>query len=146
MLRRPPRSTRTDTLLPYTTLFRSELAPAAGAGCVVAVAQGLPLRVLRVPRRELRAPAPRRARPALEVHPLLPRPGGGGAVRHGERSARDAQLRRRNGAGPADAAPARAAGGPAEPVRRQRTARPADRVVSAGILHPPNGGVRGTPP
>src|SRR3546814_18930278 len=24
MLRRPPRSTRTDTLLPYTTLFRSE--------------------------------------------------------------------------------------------------------------------------
>src|SRR3546814_7625385 len=25
MLRRPPRSTRTDTLFPYTTLFRSEL-------------------------------------------------------------------------------------------------------------------------
>src|SRR3546814_2771345 len=25
MRRRPPRSTRTDTLLPYTTLFRSEL-------------------------------------------------------------------------------------------------------------------------
>src|SRR3546814_9818895 len=24
MLRRPPRSTRTDTLVPYTTLFRSE--------------------------------------------------------------------------------------------------------------------------
>src|SRR3546814_12030354 len=24
MLRRPPRSTRTDTLFPYTTLFRSE--------------------------------------------------------------------------------------------------------------------------
>src|SRR3546814_14853877 len=24
MIRRPPRSTRTDTLLPYTTLFRSE--------------------------------------------------------------------------------------------------------------------------
>src|SRR3546814_16685165 len=29
MLRRPPRSTRTDTLFPYTTLFRS--APQAGA-------------------------------------------------------------------------------------------------------------------
>src|SRR3546814_4941898 len=29
MIRRPPRSTRTDTLFPYTTLFRS---PAAGAG------------------------------------------------------------------------------------------------------------------
>src|SRR3546814_5280714 len=28
MIRRPPRSTRTDTLFPYTTLFRSE--PAAG--------------------------------------------------------------------------------------------------------------------
>src|SRR3546814_10076636 len=26
MIRRPPRSTRTDTLLPYTTLFRSEMA------------------------------------------------------------------------------------------------------------------------
>src|SRR3546814_4210429 len=26
MIRRPPRSTRTDTLLPYTTLFRSALA------------------------------------------------------------------------------------------------------------------------
>src|SRR3546814_953464 len=26
MLRRPPRSTRTDTLFPYTTLFRSEQA------------------------------------------------------------------------------------------------------------------------
>src|SRR3546814_4057118 len=26
MIRRPPRSTRTDTLLPYTTLFRSVLA------------------------------------------------------------------------------------------------------------------------
>src|SRR3546814_13344636 len=29
MIRRPPRSTRTDTLVPYTTLFRSEgLSPA----------------------------------------------------------------------------------------------------------------------
>src|SRR3546814_16916637 len=27
MIRRPPRSTRTDTLFPYTTLFRSDLAP-----------------------------------------------------------------------------------------------------------------------
>src|SRR3546814_21123749 len=27
MIRRPPRSTRTDTLFPYTTLFRSILAP-----------------------------------------------------------------------------------------------------------------------
>src|SRR3546814_1838880 len=27
MIRRPPRSTRTDTLFPYTTLFRSALLP-----------------------------------------------------------------------------------------------------------------------
>src|SRR3546814_2401349 len=27
MIRRPPRSTRTDTLFPYTTLFRSQHAP-----------------------------------------------------------------------------------------------------------------------
>src|SRR3546814_18767223 len=29
MIRRPPRSTRTDTLFPYTTLFRSRTAQAA---------------------------------------------------------------------------------------------------------------------
>src|SRR3546814_13095203 len=29
MIRRPPRSTRTDTLFPYTTLFRSETGIAA---------------------------------------------------------------------------------------------------------------------
>src|SRR3546814_19953829 len=28
MIRRPPRSTRTDTLFPYTTLFRSNVEPA----------------------------------------------------------------------------------------------------------------------
>src|SRR3546814_5319034 len=32
MIRRPPRSTRTDTLFPYTTLFRSRLRNAAH-GC-----------------------------------------------------------------------------------------------------------------
>src|SRR6056297_3898815 len=30
MIRRPPRSTRTDTLFPYTTLFRSACARATG--------------------------------------------------------------------------------------------------------------------
>src|SRR3546814_9167149 len=34
MLRRPPRSTRTDTLFPYTTLFRSD-AIAVGAALAV---------------------------------------------------------------------------------------------------------------
>src|SRR3546814_8948222 len=32
MLRRPPRSTRTDTLFPYTTLFRSVFSHAAASG------------------------------------------------------------------------------------------------------------------
>src|SRR3546814_762643 len=32
MIRRPPRSTRTDTLFPYTTLFRSVCHRAAGEG------------------------------------------------------------------------------------------------------------------
>src|SRR3546814_1253747 len=43
MIRRPPRSTRTDTLFPYTTLFRSHarrrraggLPPAAGDAAVI---------------------------------------------------------------------------------------------------------------
>src|SRR3546814_9033142 len=32
MIRRPPRSTRTDTLFPYTTLFRSVVVGVTGAG------------------------------------------------------------------------------------------------------------------
>src|SRR3546814_3580771 len=32
MIRRPPRSTRTDTLVPYTTLFRSQLCRKGRAG------------------------------------------------------------------------------------------------------------------
>src|SRR3546814_1584080 len=37
MIRRPPKSTRTDTLFPYTTLFRS-YAYLAGKGMVAAIA------------------------------------------------------------------------------------------------------------
>src|SRR3546814_19177342 len=32
MIRRPPRSTRTDTLFPYTTLFRSDIFAGEGVG------------------------------------------------------------------------------------------------------------------
>src|SRR3546814_12038798 len=32
MIRRPPRSTRTDTLFPYTTLFRSNRIPLSDSG------------------------------------------------------------------------------------------------------------------
>src|SRR3546814_16675417 len=35
MIRRPPRSTRTDTLFPYTTLFRSQRQGAAHDGAEV---------------------------------------------------------------------------------------------------------------
>src|SRR3546814_1309829 len=53
MLRRPPRSTRTDTLFPYTTLFRSgrsldegvdaraELGPVGPYGALIPLAVGL---------------------------------------------------------------------------------------------------------
>src|SRR3546814_20088797 len=37
MIRRPPRSTRTDTLFPYTTLFRSKKRSARTARCPHAV-------------------------------------------------------------------------------------------------------------
>src|SRR3546814_2042922 len=39
MIRRPPRSTRTDTLFPYTTLFRSGALPGADLGLVFALAR-----------------------------------------------------------------------------------------------------------
>src|SRR3546814_16798997 len=63
MIRRPPRSTRTDTLFPYTTLFRSRFAspayrPLAGS-----------LAFLRVP------PSGCAVWPGLmEVHPMRPAP------------------------------------------------------------------------
>src|SRR3546814_4166178 len=38
MIRRPPRSTRTDTLFPYTTLFRSRALPGVLAAGTVAMA------------------------------------------------------------------------------------------------------------
>src|SRR3546814_2559926 len=46
MIRRPPISTRTDTLFPYTTLFRSgsatELAPLVGRASAAITPAGLP--------------------------------------------------------------------------------------------------------
>src|SRR3546814_13635510 len=41
MIRRPPRSTRTDTLFPYTTLFRSDHLHAAGGDHLPARARNL---------------------------------------------------------------------------------------------------------
>src|SRR3546814_918798 len=41
MIRRPPRSTRTDTLFPYTTLFRSADALAGQGTCAVGLLVGV---------------------------------------------------------------------------------------------------------
>src|SRR3546814_4583137 len=40
LLRRPPRSTRTDTLFPFTTLFRSVHGQRAGVDVVIALVGG----------------------------------------------------------------------------------------------------------
>src|SRR3546814_9670084 len=88
MLRRTPRSTRTDTLLPYTTLFRSPAparvlfrsAPARpphptgaadGGGAPAAPGDGGRARAHR--RGGGGDPAPRHRRPALAAHRLLGR-------------------------------------------------------------------------
>src|SRR3546814_17307277 len=48
MLRRPPRSTRTDTLFPYTTLFRSLVLIAVGLAVFLFVfMRPLPVEVVR---------------------------------------------------------------------------------------------------
>src|SRR3546814_15896821 len=41
MIRRPPRSTRTDTLFPYTTLFRSEVRTIDGLQYVISTPRNL---------------------------------------------------------------------------------------------------------
>src|SRR3546814_8845196 len=54
MIRRPPRATRTDTLFPYTTLFRSihVLATDAGVGDDVGHCRNTPLEGSILPRSE----------------------------------------------------------------------------------------------
>src|SRR3546814_3776144 len=77
MIRRPPRSTRTDTLFPYTTLFRSAGVPraAAGAGPGAAAAVLTPwLRLLPLPRfvpRYLCAGMNRSEEHTSELQPLM---------------------------------------------------------------------------
>src|SRR3546814_17993329 len=45
MIRRPPRSTRTDTLFPYTTLFRSLYDIRGESACTSAKPRGKPLHI-----------------------------------------------------------------------------------------------------
>src|SRR3546814_9832636 len=42
MIRRPPRSTRTDTLFPYTTLFRSRFGSASTSNAVNVTTSNMP--------------------------------------------------------------------------------------------------------
>src|SRR3546814_4783128 len=63
MIRRPPRSTRTDTLLPYTTLFRSTCWIPWSGTCPAARRRPMSP-VSRSPRSPPRRPSWRRGRPA----------------------------------------------------------------------------------
>src|SRR3546814_5716775 len=64
MIRRPPRSTRTDTLFPYTTLFRSRIAHHRGAGGQRAGRAGARHRPVFRARLQHREPDRDRGRPA----------------------------------------------------------------------------------
>src|SRR3546814_20368558 len=133
MIRRPPRSTRTDTLFPYTTLFRSQVAVAAAAA-----AKGLELGVARLA-------AERAARGFTGHVPLLSRPGpprGGRCGRYDFAMSRSRARARRYGRSPrharsasirpcpprvppgAAATPSRARPEAAVPARHTRVAHP----------------------
>src|SRR3546814_18029720 len=81
MIRRPPGSTRTDTLFPYTTLFRSRRMGAGGAARREDEGAGAEGR-LGLPRREARLPDRRRllvARHAADRDRAPEQVGDGGA-------------------------------------------------------------------
>src|SRR3546814_14459143 len=68
MIRRPPRSTRTDTLFPYTTLFRSRRDLRVHRD-VPGLLQDRPRGGLRGGRRVARDARPRREEPRRPLHP-----------------------------------------------------------------------------
>src|SRR3546814_15289746 len=113
MIRRPPRSTRTDTLFPYTTLFRSVLARDVGRTARAAHPRRTFRRVLRP-----RAPRPDQQRRVPEglrrLAGTLPR-----AHLH-RRHARPLRLVAAHPRPPADAHP-----GPPRPGRRRLRPAPA---------------------
>src|SRR3546814_7890706 len=47
MIRRPPRSTRTDTLFPYTTLFRSHTCQGQGKPCDHSIGRAYQIPIVR---------------------------------------------------------------------------------------------------
>src|SRR3546814_14321784 len=66
MIRRPPRSTRTDTLVPYTTLFRSTATPSGLSEVMRQAARPRPRG--RVPQPPVLRPHRREARRHLQGH------------------------------------------------------------------------------
>src|SRR3546814_18850734 len=71
MIRRPPRSTRTDTLFPYTTLFRSPLGAPVGAARDADRFRRLRHRLAHRYRSRPRRLAPRRDHRAERACPVL---------------------------------------------------------------------------
>src|SRR3546814_20059197 len=83
MIRRPPRSTRTDTLFPYTTLFRSAVAIPVGLMSAIYLAEyaGSRVRVSVKPILELLAGIPTVVYGPFAAMPVAPAiPGLGGAI------------------------------------------------------------------
>src|SRR3546814_1804575 len=126
MTRRPPRSTRTDPLFPYTTLFRSRI-----------LLPPPPRRGARRRRHLLRLPRERRLGGRLRLHPgRRPRlPGGlsrAGAPPHG--GALD------GGAAPPPACPPRPLRRVQPALRPRHQVRPAARRQRRGDPHEPAAG------
>src|SRR3546814_19323186 len=67
MIRRPPRSTRTDTLFPYSTLFRTEMLNMFDARAQVVQCGGIPEALLGLDRFEARE----KVVPLLEAESFL---------------------------------------------------------------------------
>src|SRR3546814_4612010 len=76
IIRRPPRSTRTDTLFPYTTLFRSRGGGPSGADDAQAAARGSGLADARLCGCLFDLPVRSEGR-AAQIRPARPRPAGG---------------------------------------------------------------------
>src|SRR3546814_14899198 len=105
MIRRPPRSTRTDTLFPYTTLFRSNARGSLGIGSFPP-----PGPVARFSSRRARRPSGGRFRPP---DPRPPDPGPGQGLRSRQLHPRQRPAGR----------------GGSEPPRADRAPRTAERRV-----------------
>src|SRR3546814_19644344 len=101
MIRRPPRSTRTDTLFPYTTLFRSDAARCSSASSAV---HGLLVLLARLADLHAHVDQARRQAGAAAVDPLHAlrlafleevRPAVGDLAVFGEHTARRVEAARR---------------------------------------------------